>query len=296
MLTEESKGGQLARPSWSVERRLEFIDFRLYWDGHVNRSDLISHFGVSVPQASADLSRYQEAAPQNVVYDKSGKAYVSTPTFRPAFIQPSADAYLAELRLLSSGILSQELASVLHSPEFSVMPILRRRLAPEMLRRVLQAIRSKLALEVRYQSINRPEPIWRWLAPHALGFDGFRWHIRAWCHNHADFRDFVIARILEVRGTMPSEADASTDEGWHRSVTLEIGPHPKLAGGAREAIELDYGMENGVVAITTRVCLSTYFERSLGLDLDHAHVPPDRQQLVLLNREEVEKARAGTTC
>ena len=288
--------GSLAKPRWSVERRLEFIDFRLYWDGHVNRSDLVEHFGVSVPQASSDLSRYQEAAPQNVVYDKSGKAYVSSPEFRPAFIQPSADAYLAELRLLSSGILSPELASVLRPPEYSVMPILRRRLEPEILRRVLQAVRHKRALEVRYQSIGRPKPIWRWVAPHALGFDGFRWHIRAWCQNHSDFRDFVIARILETRSTMPSEADSSTDQGWHRSVTLKIGPHPNLTDGAREAIELDYGMENGMVAITTRACLSTYFERSLGLDLDPANVPADRQQLILLNREEVESVRAGTTC
>ena len=286
----------LAKPRWGMERRLEFIDFRLYWDGHVNRGDVVDHFGVSVPQASADISRYQEAAPHNAVYDKSAKSYVSTPNFQPVFIQPSADAYLAELRLLSSAILSPELASVLQPPEYSVMPILRRRLDPEMLRRVLQAIRGKSALEVRYQSISRPKPIWRWVAPHALGFDGFRWHVRAWCRNHLDFRDFVIARILEVRSTMPSEVDATTDQGWHRSVTLKIGPHPKLTDGAREALELDYGMENGMVAITTRACLSTYFERSLGLDLDPAQIPPDRQQLVLLNREEVDQARQGTTC
>lgn len=261
-----------------------------------NRGDLVQHFGVSVPQASSDLSRYQHAAPQNVVYDKSRKAYVSTPVFRPVFIQPSADAFLAELRLLSSAIFSPELASVLQPPECSVMPILRRRLEPEILRMVLQAVRHKWALEVRYQSIGRRKPIWRWVAPHALGFDGFRWHIRAWCQNRSDFRDFVIARILETRSTMPSEADSSKDQGWHRSVTLKIGPHPNLTDGAREAIELDYGMKNGIVAITTRACLSTYFERSLGLDLDPAHLPADRQQLVLLNREDVEAARRGTAC
>lgn len=287
---------ELGKPRWSVERRLEFIDFRLYWDGHVNRGDLVDHFGVSVPQASGDLSRYQEAAPHNVIYDKSAKAYVSTPEFRPTFIQPSADAYLAEMRLLSSGILAPELASVVQPPEYSVMPILRRRLDPEILRRILQSLRSKSALEVRYQSIGRPKPIWRWLAPHALGFDGFRWHIRAWCQSNSDFRDFVIARVLEIRDTRRSDADPSADLGWHRSVTLRIGPHPQLTDGAREAIELDYGMENGVVAVTTRACLSTYFERLLGLDLDPTKVAADRQQLVLLNREEVEAARAGTTC
>ena len=37
---------------WGVERRLEFIEFRLFWEGGVNRADLIEMFGVSVPQAS----------------------------------------------------------------------------------------------------------------------------------------------------------------------------------------------------------------------------------------------------
>ena len=44
---------------WGQERRLEFIDFRLYWEGRINRSDLIDFFGISVPQASLDLAKYQ---------------------------------------------------------------------------------------------------------------------------------------------------------------------------------------------------------------------------------------------
>ena len=45
---------------WGVERRLEFIEFRLFWEGGVNRSDIIDTFDVSVPQASKDLTLYQE--------------------------------------------------------------------------------------------------------------------------------------------------------------------------------------------------------------------------------------------
>jgi hypothetical protein len=43
---------------WSVEQRLEFIEFRLFWEGHVNRSDVMEKFGLSVNQASSDLNRY----------------------------------------------------------------------------------------------------------------------------------------------------------------------------------------------------------------------------------------------
>lgn len=61
---------------WGVERRLEFIEFRLFWEGGVNRSDIIDTFDVSVPQASKDLTLYQERAPHNALYDKSARRYV----------------------------------------------------------------------------------------------------------------------------------------------------------------------------------------------------------------------------
>jgi hypothetical protein len=73
---------------WGVERRLEFIEFRLFWEGGVNRSDIIEMFDVSVPQASKDLTLYQERAPKNAVYDKSAKRYVASDVFQPCFLRP----------------------------------------------------------------------------------------------------------------------------------------------------------------------------------------------------------------
>ena len=83
---------------WGVERRLEFIEFRLYWEGGVNRSDIIGAFDVSVPQASKDLTLYQERAPQNAVYDKSAKRYIASSEFQPCFLKPDAGQYLNQLR------------------------------------------------------------------------------------------------------------------------------------------------------------------------------------------------------
>ena len=61
---------------WGVAQRLEFIEFRLFWEGHENRSDLMEQFGLSVNQASADLNRYIGFVPDNMVYDKSARTYV----------------------------------------------------------------------------------------------------------------------------------------------------------------------------------------------------------------------------
>jgi hypothetical protein len=77
-----------------VESRLEFIEFRLFWEGHVNRSDLVEVFGVSINQASADLKRYLGLSETNMVYDKSARTYVRSSSFCPIFHQPDAAEYL----------------------------------------------------------------------------------------------------------------------------------------------------------------------------------------------------------
>ena len=53
---------------WGIERRLEFIEFRLFWEGHVNRGDLMAAFGISINQASTDLNRYLGMAPEAMLY------------------------------------------------------------------------------------------------------------------------------------------------------------------------------------------------------------------------------------
>ena len=93
---------------WGVEQRLEFIEFRLFWEGHVNRSDLMDQFGVSVNQASTDLIRYIGFAPDNMVYDKSARTYVRGPAFKSRFLEPDASRYLAQLRSVADGILDCE--------------------------------------------------------------------------------------------------------------------------------------------------------------------------------------------
>ena len=55
----------------------------------------------------------------------------------------------------------------------------------------------------------RPDPIWRRITPHAFGYDGFRWHVRAYCHLDNKFKDFLLPRILEVRGRTSRALTAS---------------------------------------------------------------------------------------
>lgn len=92
------------------------------------------------------------------------------------------------------------------------------------------------------------------------------------------FNDFLLARILCIRGTRPSDIDANQDTDWHTNVTLEIGPHPGLSDTQKKVVALDYGMRGGKASITVRKALLYYTLRRLGLDTDPAAGKPADQQ------------------
>jgi hypothetical protein len=278
------KGKQL---NWGVERRYEFIEFRLFWQGRINRGDLMDGFGVSTQQASLDLNAYIEQAKRNLVYDKSLRTYLRGKHFKPKYLKPDAEEYFAQLRAVDQGLVSAEQSWISFFPGFGATPTPARGVSPETLRDVLAAIREPSALQVTYQSMSRPEPSARWIEPHALAFDGFRWHARAFCQNDQVFKDFLLSRIVEVGDQGAVTAEPSADEAWQREIVLEIGPHPDLSDNQRRAIEMDYGMEEGRARIAVRRALLFYALKRLGLDTDPAARRPQDQQIVLLNRDEV---------
>ncbi len=273
---------------WGVEQRLEFIEFRLFWDGHVNRSDLMDQFGVSVNQASTDLNRYIGFAPDNMIYDKSARTYVRGVNFKAQFLEPDANRYLAQLQSLSDRILDREASWIGDLPPYAATPAPVRGVSPLTLRSVVGAIRRSEAIEVKYQSLSSPEPRWRWIAPHAIAFDGFRWHTRGFCLSDDCFKNFLLSWILDIRGSRDSGTSADDDLDWHAEVTLEVGPHPDLSETQAKVIALDYGMRSGKAKIKVRRALLYYTLRRLGLDIDPAASRPKDQQIVLLNREVID--------
>ena len=268
---------------WGVAQRLEFIEFRLFWEGRVNRSDLMEQFGLSVNQASADLNRYIGFAPDNMVYDKSARTYVRGPDYAAQFLEPDASRYIAQLRSLADGIMDSDDTWIAELPSYDAAPTPARGVNPVTLRSVVEAIRRSEAIEVKYQSLSRPEPSWRWIAPHAIGFDGFRWHTRAFCQMDEVFKDFLLSRIISTRSVEASDVTDAADKDWQEHVTLEIGPHPELSESQKKVIALDYGMRDGKAKIQVRRALLYYALKRLGLDTNPTARRPKDQQIVLLN-------------
>jgi predicted DNA-binding transcriptional regulator YafY len=176
-------------------------------------------------------------------------------------------------------------------PGYAATPVPARGVDPQVLREVLTAIREKAALQVTYQSMSRPEPTARWIEPHALAFDGFRWHARAFCQKDGVFKDFLLSRIVSVGEQVEASSAADSDTDWHSEIALEIGPHPELSDAQRRAIEMDYGMVDGKAEIVVRKALLFYALKRLGLDTDPAARRPRDQQIVLVKSE-----RRGAVC
>ncbi|HEX8533843.1 MAG TPA: WYL domain-containing protein [Allosphingosinicella sp.] len=268
---------------WPQNRRFEFIEWKLYWEGSLNRSDLEDAFEISTPQASVDLRNYRAKAEGNLDYDPTGKGFRPTPGITPRFLRVSADRLLLQLRAYMTGALARTDLWFKSMPPSDMAPDVVRHVEPDCLRRVLQAMRRKEALDVNYQSMTSSR--WRRIAPHALAFDGHRWHVRAWACDREDFRDFVLTRIEEIGGSSRAEFNPEDDIEWETRTTLFLEAHPGLTEEQSRAVQSDFGMVDGRRSIEVRLSLAYYFIRRLNLDLPD--LPAARAQIRLANLDQV---------
>jgi len=141
-----------------------------------------------------------------------------------------------------------------------------RRASPLVERRVFLAMAQGRRLKVRYASLNSSRAEWREIAPHALGHDGYRWHVRAWCFRNGDFRDFAPSRMADAEWPGEEYAPQVVDDAWERLETLVLVPHHELTVEQRRAIELDYGMKGGRLEVKVRAAMREYF-------LAHCRIP-----------------------
>ncbi len=278
--------GTAGGPRWSQERRLEFIDFRLRWNRTINRGELVAFFRISTQQASADLAHYSHLAPRNMEYDKSLKTYRATASFQPVITKNDAQSYLSELLGLSVGTFAPSVSFISWQPPHDIVRYPARPIETDTLLRLLWAIRDEDELMVSYQSMRSSTPKTRWIAPHALAFDGQRWHVRAWCHDNKDFRDFVISRIQRSDALRKATVSAEADAWWNTYIDVVIKPREGLTNNRRRAIETDFGMTRGRLKLSCRKALAFYHLRQMQLDrpLD---LSPAAQPLELMNRDEL---------
>ena len=270
--------------NWGQDRRLEFIDFRLMWEGRLNRADITAFFRISVPQASLDLAKYQEIAPENAYYDRNQKSYIANASFKPVFATFESNHYLNELIGLETGILSPSESFIGWAPPVASLPLPTRKVQPETLLDLIMAIKNQRALVVDYRAM-RDEPSIRTLFPTAFAHDGHRWHVRAYCFNSEMYKDFVLGRFFDIVESISPSSEVPVDTEWETFIDVVIGPNPDFSMNKKMIIESDYQMDNGEAKIRIRKSQYFYLKRRLNLSEDGEPVN-ESQQIVLLRIEE----------
>lgn len=249
----------------------------------------MAFFGISVPQASADIAQYTALASKNLAYDRGSRMYVATPNFSAVYPSSGPKQYLGQLLAIDRAVIAPQQSPLGFRPEIASVPLPSRHIDTQTLLPIVRAIAERGMLDVSYQSIARDEPQDRQMSPHAFGHDGLRWHVRAYCHLREGFRDFVVGRILRVGGSVASTVTSADDSEWHEEVELVLAPNPDLSSSQRKGVEVDFGMSRGRVSLKCRRALLYYTLRSLGFDSSGRPHKGERQ-LVLANLDALKPA------
>ncbi|MFS8153645.1 WYL domain-containing protein [Vreelandella titanicae] len=271
---------------WGQERRLEFIDFRLLWEGRLNRFDLTSFFKISVPQASLYLAKYQEIAPHNLSYDRTLKTYVASKSFKPILTDYSSSDYLNELLLHEHNSVAPGVSFIGWAPPVSSLPTPTRRVEPEILIGILRALQKNNALKIDYQSLASFDDVKpRKIYPTSFSYDGSRWNIRAYCFKTNKFKDYVLGRIRKIIETIAPPSNVPIDTEWETYIDVIIGPNPNYPELKKRAIEDDYQMVDGETKLRIREAQLYYLVRRLNLNKHPKEKIEDHQQIVMLRIE-----------
>lgn len=258
---------QLSEMTQSQRDRLAFVELRLRFIGEIRRQDLVARFGIQAAAATRDLGQYKELGPRNLDYDTKGKVYVRGEWFRPIFDFPAERV----LTWLSQGFGDGE-PSRLRSLVTCEGSALSTSLDLEMLSVLTRAIHKKTAVEISYRALSSGLTT-REIVPFAFADNGQRWHVRGYDRRSGDFRDFVLTRIADARlisGAVREHETADQDIQWSRIAEIELVPHPANVQHP-DAIEAEYGMENGVLRMRVRAAMAGYLMRRWNVDCTEDH-------------------------
>lgn len=277
---------------FATRQRLQFIEIMAYYSGSISRSMLARAYGISDPAATKDLKLYNDLAPGNLEYNPSLFSFVPSTKFDEVFadLNPHTVLNMFAQNLLSVdnpsgnepiyGISVEEIPFPVRLPDKSV-------LAP-----LIQAMKTGRQLKTRYHSLSQGDEQQqdRIIEPHALVNNGLRWHVRAYDHEHYDFRDFVLSRFSETQLlTQDAESSQNYDDEWMEFVSLKLQAHPGLSDKQRLALSYDYNMENSIIELNVRRALVGYLLQQMKVDTTADYSQnPNAYQLIVSNRDEIE--------
>jgi hypothetical protein len=280
------QNNKLQQLNFGQKRRLAFIDFLLLFKGSFSRGDLTNKFEMGMANATRDIALYRELVADNCEFDNPGKLYRQSKLFSPLFEHDARKTLVKLANNISDGFdaigdiqFPIEAPSQLNVPDIFIAA------------RLVQAILNNKSVSVIYTSLSSGSAS-RELAPHSIVDNGLRWHVRAFDRKSSSFRDFVLTRISKVKllddsddKTPKQHEDKLEDHQWQRIMPLQLISHPNNVQFPT-AIEMDYGMSDGVLNLNVRAAFAGYLLRRWNVDCtENASLKGGEYQLWLRNQE-----------
>jgi len=272
---------------WDTLARYRLIEILALWEGRVVAAQLGEAFGIGRQQAQKVLRNYRRLAPGNLAYDESRKGFLPTAEYVPSFTRGRVEEYL-HLMGSEQAPASPFTGLGIGPTTTESLPLPSRVVSPKVVRQLVGAAREAQRLEVTYASFTSPAGEERIIVPHTLVFAAGRWHVRAFCEKHRDYRDFVLSRfrgVPEACGEMLGKHGIAEDFAWHTRVAVRLIPDRRLPLQERELIAADYAMQEGELALSCRGPLVLYALRELGINPHHVETEPRAQQVEIANRQ-----------
>ena len=273
-------------------QRLTMLKLLLVWEGRLNRGRLMELFDLGSNWASVWIREFRKDYPDWLEWDTKTRSFHATPQAYKAWRGPEtkhlADAaslaqYLA-LVGLPYAITSMEPghASILAAfPDLSTPN-------PEHFAVLSEAIRLGRVVQLTYRSMKTPEAHQRTISPHNMIRAGRRWHIRAYCEDNQDFRDYSLGRIVGAKmlPTVASKGEKD-DEAWMAKVPVRLVAHPDLTPEQESLIRFEYFFNTSARVETCRGALVSYFIQDVRAATDIKKQQPPDYQLAVSNLDEV---------
>ncbi|WP_205746284.1 WYL domain-containing protein [Dyella amyloliquefaciens] len=220
--------------------------------------------------ASRDLLAFRRQYPRALEGDPSGKAYDASIGLRPELTQGTFAEYQQLIGINGEGVSG------------STIPIESSRLDHTQIdyrsfSRLHSAIRMGTSVLIEYRSMSHPEKHQRLIRPHSFIQAGPRWHVRAFCKESDDFRDFNLGRISSIKQDLDLSLPGLVDDrDWNTFVRLRLVPHRGLSALQQKLVRDEYMAGTTAHVFEVRKPMAHYLMQSFRAAVDPLkETPPD---------------------
>lgn len=244
-------------------RRFAFIETRLLWGGGLTAGDLAAAFGIARQNAQQTITDYCRKHPRQLRYERGQHRQVRTDEFKVNYVRDDVGRFLEYQRAIAHTALYHDDPAWVDLPFADVDDLAKPIYDKGAARAVLRALRRQETVEIEYWSKQATGV--RRISPHHLVFADGRYHVRAYCHELLEWRDFVLSRIVGGRRVDDPWVSGERDRDWQQREDLSFTVNPALPPSAQAAVRLDYlspGTENLLVQ-GIRKALTLYVRRRL---------------------------------